>query len=103
MKKLIICSLLIFSSLTHANEPPKDCTFQGIPLYGKVKIVDRGADINVQVVNDTPELRVQSVISSANSCGKWHFVYSSYDFTIKFVYRNPDLKIKYVSNRPGLP
>jgi len=103
MKKIIICFFIFLNFSVQAEDPERSCSFNGIPLYGKVKVLDHGADINVKVVESRADLRVKSVNSSPNSCGKWQFVNSSYDFTIKYVFSNPDIRIKYVSSRPGLP
>ena len=103
MRHFLIYLIFFLSFPVMGDEFNRSCEFNGIPLYGKVMIVYQDADINVMVVNNTPDLRVQVVNSNPNSCGKWQFVTSSYDFTIEYVYSNPDITINYVSSRPGMP
>lgn len=50
------------------------CTYNGIPLYGKVKVVNSFPDIKVKVVSSFEDLDVQKVSSFADKCGKWQFV-----------------------------
>ncbi len=80
-----------------------DCTFKGIKLYGRVKIVTAFPDIKVQVVDSFPDLKVQVVNSFPDKCGKWQFVNSFPDFTIQYVDSFPDIKIKFVEHFPGKP
>jgi hypothetical protein len=80
-----------------------DCTFNGIPLYGNVQVVNSFPDIKVQVVTSFPDLRVQVVNSFPDQCGRWQFVESFPDFKIQFVESFPDIKIQYVESFPGLP
>jgi hypothetical protein len=47
---------------------------EGIPLYGKVKVVKQYADFKVQVVENYPDLKVQKVQHYPDKCGKWQFV-----------------------------
>lgn len=79
-----------------------DCKFRGIPLYGKVKVVERGADFKVKIVSSFPDLKVKLVESFPDKCGKWKFVDSFPDFTVQFVESFPDFTIKYVESFPGI-
>jgi hypothetical protein len=81
----------------------EDCTFNGIPLHGRVGIVESFPDIRVQLVTSFPDLKVKTVTSFADDCGEWEFVDSFPDFTIQFVTSFPDIKIEYVSSFPGMP
>ena len=81
----------------------EDCYFNGIPLYGKVRVVESFPDIRVRVVESFPDLKVQKVDYSANSCGKWQFVDSFEDFQIQFVDSFEDIQIQYVEYLPGVP
>ena len=78
------------------------CTCNGIPLKGKVKIVNSFADFKVKVVNSFPDVNVKMVNSFSNHCGEWQFVESFPDFTIQFVENFPDVKIKFVESFPGM-
>jgi hypothetical protein len=55
----------------------------------------------VQIVTAFPDLKVQLVDASPDSCGEWQMVESFPDFTIQFVTAFPDLKIQYVTAFPG--
>ena len=83
-----------------------DCTFNGIPLWGTVRIVDSHyADLEVRVVDNYPDLLVLRVDSYPDDCGEWEVVDSHYaDFTIRFVDSHyADLDIQWVDSYPGLP
>ena len=78
------------------------CTFKGIALHGKVKIVSTRGDIKVKVVDHFQDLKVKTVSNFPRQCGEWQFVDSFPDFTIEFVDHFPDLKIKFVDHFPGV-
>ena len=78
------------------------CTYNGIPLKGKVKIVSSFPDIKVQAVTAFPDIEVKVVTAFPDRCGEWQFVESFPDFTIQFVESFPDLKIKFVGSFPGI-
>ena len=80
----------------------KNCTYNGTPLYGRVKVVDHFADIKVKVVKHWGKLKVQQVNHFADSCGKWQMVKSFPDFTIQFVNHSSDIDIQYVKHFPGV-
>jgi hypothetical protein len=80
-----------------------DCTFRGIKLAGKVKIVDSFPDIRVKAVSSFPDVKVKSVTSFADECGEWQFVDSFPDFKIQYVDSFPDVEIAWVDSFPGLP
>lgn len=88
-----------------AEEPKvsKECSFHGIPMQGKVQVVNSFPDFKVQKVASFPDLKIQWVGSFADSCGKWQKVESFPDFKIQYVESFPDLKIQAVSAFPGLP
>ena len=77
------------------------CSYNGIPLYGKVKVVNSFPDIKVKVVSSFEDLDVQTVNAFADKCGKWQFVDSFPDFKIQFVDTFPDITIKFVQSFPG--
>ncbi len=103
MKKLFFGLLFIgtFSTGVAAEIAP-DCTYQGIRLYGRVKVVDFMPDFYVQRVDFMPDLRVQETVFEGNSCGEWKFVDSMPDFTIQYVDFMPDFTIQFVHFMPGL-
>lgn len=116
MKRLsffIFCFCILFCQSAFCGKPAEKlksekglnkekCTCNGIPLKGKVKIVDSFADFKVQVVNSFPDIRVKKVNAFPNNCGEWQFVESFPDFTIQMVESFPDVKIKFVESFPGM-
>ncbi|MCI6530908.1 MAG: hypothetical protein MR428_07450 [Mesosutterella sp.] len=99
----VLSLLFIFPAPAWAGGVSGDCSWNGIPLYGNVKVVDSFPDIKVKIVSSFPDLKVKEVNSFPDSCGKWRFVDSFPDFKVKFVNSFPDIKIKYVESFPGLP
>jgi len=79
------------------------CSLNGIPLYGKVQVVDSFPDLKVKKVTSFPDLNVQWVDSFPDQCGKWQEVSSFPDLTIQYVDSFPDLEIAEVTSFPGLP
>lgn len=80
----------------------KNCTFNGIPLKGKVKVVSSFADIKVQKTSAFPDLKVKFVQNFADVCGEWQMVNFGEDFTIEYVSSFPDITIEQVSDFPGV-
>lgn len=80
-----------------------DCTFRGIKLAGKVKVVDSFPDIRVKAVSSFPDVKVKRVSSFADECGEWQFVESFANFKIQYVDSFPDIEIAWVDSFPGLP
>ncbi len=99
---ILALALSVCSSLTLADTISANCTLNGIPLYGKVKVVDSFPDFKVQRVDHFADLKVQWVNSFPSSCGKWQRVEHFPDFTIQFVDHFPDFKIQEVSSFPGV-
>jgi hypothetical protein len=101
LSKIALISLLAVSTTSFAGNL-SSCSFNGIPLYGKVKVVNAYADIKVQVVNNYSDLDVKLVDHYADSCGKWKFVDNYPDFKVQFVDHYGDIKIRFVDHYPGL-
>ena len=105
MKNFLVTltALMTFAlmSTAFAAQISSDGYFNGIRLWGKVRVVDSFPDIKVRVVDSFPDLRVQKVTSFPDSLGKWEFVTSGEDFTIQFVDAFPDITIKFVDAFPG--
>lgn len=102
LKLILLVSILLIANISMAVTVSSDCTYNGIPLYGKVQIVDRFPDIKVKVVDNFPDLKVQNVQSFPNACGKWQYVDRFPDFKVQFVDTFPNIKIKYVDSFPGV-
>lgn len=105
MFRLICClALTLLPASGFAKESIQaNCTYKGIPLYGKVKIVEHFPDIQVQAVSRFPDLRVLTVEGYANKCGRWEIVDDFPDFTVQFVEHFPDITVQFVEIYPGLP
>ena len=104
-KNLLLGSLILtfaLSSQAQSTKSSQNCTFEGVPLYGKVQVVNSFPDFKVQVVNHFPDLKVKTVNSFPKSCGKWQFVNSFPDFKVQFVNSFPDFKIQFVQFNEGL-
>ena len=116
MKRLLLSLVIIFfGSLLYAAEPdsvfvnsssnPIDrdsCTCKGIPLHGRVKVVDSFADFDIHVVESFPDLDVKVVDSFADECGEWIFVDSFADFTVRIVDSFSDFTVRFVGSWPGV-
>ena len=117
MKKVVTIFFLLFSfAMVYAAEPDstivdqnnsgpidrENCTCKDIPLYGRVQVVTSFADFDVRVVTSFPDLDVEVVTSFPDRCGKWEFVNSFPDFTIRFVESFPDFTIQFVNSFPGV-
>ena len=98
---LVALSSLSLISVAHAGNL-SGCTYKGIPLQGKVKIVKSFPDIKVKVVKSFPDLKVKRVSSFPNQCGQWQFVDAFPDFKVQFVGAFPDITIQYVDAFPGV-
>lgn len=92
------CHLVAKEKINKAN-----CSFQGIPLQGKVKIVEHFPDFKVKVVSHLPDLKVQLVSAFANRCGKWQMVEHFPDFKIQIVKHFEDFTIEYTEHFSGVP
>ena len=93
MKKIFILllGLLVTAQCAFASRVSSSCTYKGVPLYGKVKIVSSFEDLKVKTVTSFPD-----------RCGRWQYVDSFEDFKIKFVDSFEDFSIKYVDSFEGL-
>lgn len=79
-----------------------NCTYNGVPLYGNVKVVTSFADFDVQVVSSFADLHVRPDSAFASACGEWKFVENFPDFTVRYVNSFPDFTIKFVTSFPGM-
>lgn len=102
---LLVLSIFVITTHVHPGSNPinkSDCTFKGIRLYGKAKVVTSFPDIKVQIVSSFADLKVQKVTAFPDKCGKWEFVDSFPDFKVQFVNSFPDIKVQYVNSFPGV-
>ena len=98
---LIFLMTFALMNVSFAAQISSDGYFNGIRLWGKVRVVNSFPDIKVQVVDSFPDLRVQKVTSFPDELGKWQFVTSGEDFTIQFVDAFADITIQFVDAFPG--
>ena len=70
-------------------------------LFGKIKVVERFADVKIKAVEHFPDLKVKMVEHFPDSPGEWKMVEHFPDFTVQYVEHFPDYKIKYVEHFPG--
>lgn len=102
MKYLIFIFVFGFVISASAQSPIKeDCTYNGIKLWGKVKIVENFEDFKVRIDDNFYDLAVEKT-NFATSCGCWEIVDSFEDFTIRIVDSFEDFTIKFVDNFPGI-
>jgi hypothetical protein len=78
------------------------CIYRNKQLFGKVQIVEYGADFKVQIVDYGSDLKVRKVDYGASSCGKWQFVDYGANFKVQFVDYGADFKIQFVDYGEGL-
>ncbi len=105
MKKflfLILALILTSTNSVFASRVSSNCTYKGVPLYGRVKIVDSFEDFRVKRVSAFEDLRVKEVTSFPNSCGRWQYVESFPDFRVRFVDSFEDFSIRSVNSFEGL-
>jgi len=97
----IVIIAMVLMSFTK-DSPIVNCKCKGIPLYGRVKVVERFADFNVKIVERFPDLNVKKVEHLPIRCGEWQFVNNFSDFTIRIVDTHADFAIRYVDTHPGV-
>lgn len=101
-KTLAMLLAAIFMCVPTLSAYAADGYCKGIKLCGKVKVVERFADLKVKVVDHFLDLKVKRVQHFPNKIGEWQFVTHGEDFTIQYVNSFPDLKIKFVDHFPGV-
>ena len=106
IRRTLIFALVAFApnvGLAEDGLNKENCTFNGFPLYGDIKVVESFPDIKVQIVESFADLHVEVVTSFPDDCGQWKFVESFPDVKIQYVDSFPDIKIKMVTSFPGWP
>ncbi|EJP16949.1 hypothetical protein LEP1GSC037_2109 [Leptospira interrogans str. 2006001854] len=103
--KHIIFLILFLAAFINLNSKPiaSSCTFNGVKLYGKVRVVNIGEDFRVTVVRNGEDLKVETGMINPDSCGRWQFVNIGEDFKIRYVDLDADFTIRLVTNGAGLP
>lgn len=83
-KTLIKLAGMALLGLSFATLAQSDCSFKGIPLYGKVQFVDVFPDIKIQMVDTLGDIKVKFVDAFADSCGEWQIVDVFPDFKVQW-------------------
>lgn len=79
-----------------------DCSYNGTPLYGKVRVVEHFGDLKIREVQHFADLKVEIVSIGPNNCGQWEFVSMGEDFTVEFVTIGEDFTVEFVNMAPGI-
>jgi len=100
---ILICIPFTFIETTQNNQMDiENCSWNDIPLHGKVQFVESFPDIKIQIVESFPDLKVKYVDAFPDDCGEWKIVESFPDFKVQLVESFPDIKIKIVESFPGV-
>lgn len=106
---ILLIQFMCFSAIGYTQSSNKNsglheekCTYNGIPLYGKVQIVEHFADFKIEIVEYFADIHVDTTQHFPNECGEWQLVEHFPDFTIQIVDNFGDFTIKYVEQFPGV-
>lgn len=77
------------------------CSFNGVPMFGRVKAVSVGAQFKIRLVGSKAALKVKGVTRLAKSCGEWQFVSAAPAFTVEIVRTGEDFTVSLGGSRPG--
>ncbi len=103
MKRFLLILICLLPIALFAENPISDsCTFNGVPLYGKVKIVDIGETFKVRVVDIGEDIKIRESNFNETTCGVWQFVTIGEDFSIRFVTIGEDFTIRFVNLDNGV-
>lgn len=106
MKKILVFVLVFCFALllpSYATNPiTPDGYYKGIPLTGKVRIVNYNGNFRVKVSEHFPDLNVKLVERFPDDVGEWQIVEYGEDFTIEFVNYGEDFSIRFVTSFPGV-
>jgi hypothetical protein len=78
------------------------CSFNGVPLFGRVKYVAFGAQFKIRLASANAALKVKAVTHPAKTCGEWQFVQANPTFTVQIVKSGEDFTVSLGAARPGL-
>lgn len=90
------------TSNSNAKINSYNCSYKGIPMYGKVKFVENFPDIKVKIVDSFEDIKVKMVENFPDDCGEWQVVENFEDFRVKIVESFEDIKVKVVDSFPGV-
>lgn len=78
------------------------CSFNGVPMSGRVKVVSVGAQFKIRLVGSNASLMVKGVTRPAKRCGEWQFVSATPAFTVEIVRTGEDFTVSLGAAHPGL-
>jgi hypothetical protein len=79
------------------------CSFNGVPMFGRVRYVPSGAQFKIRVVTSGAAIRVSDPSPRApKKCGEWQFVQVKAKFTVQIVKSGGDFTVSLGTARPGL-
>ncbi|HUW78735.1 MAG TPA: hypothetical protein VMV52_08315 [Candidatus Nanopelagicaceae bacterium] len=78
------------------------CTFDGVRMMGRVKVVSAGAQFQIRLVGSKADLKVKGVKRVPRKCGEWQFVSARPTFTVEIVQSGEDFTVSLGANKPGL-
>ena len=100
MKKILFALFALASVVLFASDSRREIAEK---LYGRIQVVESGADYNVRLLQSGADLRVKIVESGENQIGRWKFVESGADFRVKFwVGGGGDISVCFVETGEGL-
>lgn len=78
------------------------CSFNGVPMFGRVKVVSVGGTFKIRFVRGNADLKVKAVGRASKKCGEWQFVSSSPAFTVSPVQSGEDFTVSLGATHPGV-
>jgi hypothetical protein len=78
------------------------CAFNGVPMFGRVKVVSAGAQFQVRVVKSNAVLKVKGVNTRPQACGEWQFVSTGALFSVQVVRAGGDFTVSFGARQSGL-
>lgn len=93
---------MILSPLSALAGNLSNCSYNGVPLHGRVRVVEHFGDFKIREVQHFGDLRVEVVSIAPNDCGKWEYVSIGEDFTVEFVNIGEDFTVEFVNIAPGV-
>jgi hypothetical protein len=79
------------------------CSFNGTPMFGRVRLVLNGGQFKIKLVKSGAVLKVNDPSPrAAKKCGEWQFVQVKANFTVQLVKSGQDFTVSLGADRPGL-
>jgi len=100
--KYFLSIFLILTFSLFAQVDKESCTYDGLKLYGKVKIVEYEYDLTIEVVEYNSDIDVKIVEYFPEDCCEWKLVEYFPDLKVKIVKHNADLRVRFVEKFPKI-